>query len=221
MAANDALTVHSAPTPAGGQVPMLVRLVHRLESARSLDRAGDVVDALSRPTGAPAVAALLRGEHSGHALHPFLTDIPIGMWSASLLLDLLGRESDRPAAKRLMGVGLLSAVPTVVTGLAEWRTTKRPESRVATVHAALNGLAFVMYAASWDARRRSQRTGVVLSLGATTVASLAGFLGGHLVVARKVGSRNAAYQHDGVGPQVTRPAPSVHLTPADGGLDPA
>ena len=205
MAANDSLPVHAAPTPVGGPTPVLVRAVQRLEGVRSLDRWGAVVEVLSRPAAAPAVRSVLRGEHSGHALHPFLTDVPIGMWSASLLLDLLGRDSDRPAARRLMGVGLLAAVPTVVTGLAEWRTTKAPESRVATAHAALNGLAVVLYAASWDARRRSQRTGVALSLGATTVASLAGFLGGHLVVARKVGSRNAAYQRDGVGPQLTRP----------------
>jgi hypothetical protein len=36
------------------------------------------------------VAATLRGRGFGHALHPVLTDIPLGMWMAATVLDVVG-----------------------------------------------------------------------------------------------------------------------------------
>jgi hypothetical protein len=41
------------------------------------------------------------------------------------------------------------------------------------------------------------------------VATASAFLGGHLATARKVGTRDAAFDRDGVGPTLTRPLPPV------------
>jgi uncharacterized membrane protein len=180
---------------------------------RLVERLGPL-DALERPIGAASAVTELRGWRGplrgaplGHAAHPWMTDVPIGLWSSSLLLDVLGHPQDRPASRRLLAAGLLSAVPTVLTGLAEWRGTARPESRVASAHAGLNLLAIGLYAGSLALRGRSHRGAVGLSFGATTVATCAGLLGGHLATARKVGSRDPSYATDGVGPVLSRNTP--------------
>lgn len=169
------------------------------------------LDALARPLGVASevtelawVRSPLRGAPLGHAAHPWMTDVPIGLWSSSLLLDVLAHSEDRPASRRLLAAGLVSAVPTALTGLAEWRGTSRPESRVASAHAGLNVVAIGLYAASLAMRGRSHRSAVWLSFGATTVATGAGLLGGHLATARKVGSRDPSFSTDGVGPVLSR-----------------
>src|ERR687893_1874524 len=64
--------------------------------------AGPVKDALS-------------GTYLGHALHPLLTDLPIGTWTSAVLLDWLGGQSGRRAADRLIGLGIAFTLPTAVT----------------------------------------------------------------------------------------------------------
>jgi uncharacterized membrane protein len=190
----------------GDRDEVVVRTVHRVESSAALDGLSSVLELVSRPLGAQPVRSLLLGTGSGHALHPVMTDVPIGLWSSAVLLDLRGRRTDRPAANLLLASGLVSVLPTVATGLAEWRELSRPESRVGALHAALNVGAVTLYAVSLGLRRRDRhRAGVVASLAATGVASVAGYLGGHLAVARKAGSRHPAYNTDAVGPTLSRP----------------
>jgi uncharacterized membrane protein len=193
------------PRPAGQASPP-VRFVLGLESAPALDAVAAVLERLSAPLGHEPVRSILLGKGTGHALHPFLTDLPIGFWTSSWVLDLCGGRSARRASASLLAWGVVSAVPTALTGLAEWREAPRPESRVGVVHAALNLVALGGFALSWRQRRQGRyAAGVGTSLFAGTVASAAGFLGGHLATARKVGTRDPAYLADGVGPRLTRP----------------
>jgi uncharacterized membrane protein len=186
--------------------PLAVRLLHVVERSAGLDDVGGVLRRLSAPLGSPRVGGLLRGRSTGHALHPFLTDLPIGCWSAAVLLDMRGRRSDRAAARFLMAAGLAFVTPTVATGLVEWRETTRPESRVGSLHAMLNAVAVALYATSLALRMRDRhRTGVTTSLVATGVVSVAGHLGGHLTAVRKTGTRHPAFGEDGVGPTISRP----------------
>jgi uncharacterized membrane protein len=174
----------------------LVDLVRSLETDRDLD---DLVDRL-RPWGAALVADpvrrdLLRGIPAGHAVHPPLTDVPIGLWTAASVLDLVGGEQSRPAARRLIGLGILVALPAAVTGLAEWTGATREEQRVGVVHAAVNVGALSLYVMSWRARRKEHhRRGTLLALAGAGSAGVGGFLGGHLVSARKVSSRHPAFE---------------------------
>jgi uncharacterized membrane protein len=198
------MTESQADRPA--PIPVAVSVMHRVESATALDTLGTVLGRLAGPLSVEPLRSLLLGRGVGHALHPAFTDVPIGLWSSATLLDVLGGRRSRPAAELLLGAGLVAAVPTVVTGIAEWAQTKEPESRVGSLHAALNACAVVLYAASWRQRRRGHHgSGVVAGLVAMGVASGAGYLGGHLATARKVGSREAAFEHDGVGPELRRP----------------
>ena len=62
------------------------------------------------------------------------------------------------------------------------------------MHAVTNAVAISMYAASWVARRRGRHgSGVGLAVAGAAVVTVGGYLGAHLAVARKLGSRDAAY----------------------------
>jgi hypothetical protein len=175
--------------------PAHIDLTLKLEEAQGLD---PVVHALA-PTirqvfGSGTRGEVLRGDWLGHALHPLLTDVVIGSWTSASLLDLIGGPDSGKAAQRLVGVGLLAFGPTAWTGWAEWSDAGPREQRVGLVHVASNAVAAGAYFASWRARRQGkQATGAVLGLAGLGVSGLAAYLGGHLAIARKVGSRNPAF----------------------------
>jgi uncharacterized membrane protein len=157
----------------------------------------DRLDALGSGVGLAAGAVAtgrrgdaLRGRWLGHALHPLLTDVPLGCWLAAGVLDVLGGSSSRRAATRLVGVGLVATAPTVASGLAEYDTIDEDRSRrVAAVHAAGNAVVSLCYLASWRARHRGHHLrGVTMGVLGGGVAIFTGYLGGHLSFARGVGT---------------------------------
>lgn len=177
--------------------PLAVRVTERIEGARVLDPA---VRALSPVAGGligtEGRRRLLQGDWLGHAIHPLLTDLPLGLWTSASVLDLVGGDEARPAARRLVGLGVLSAIPTAVTGWAEWGgISRRPERRVGVVHAVANVAAVVAYAASWRARRRGQDAkGRNLALAGAAVAAGGGYLGAHLNEVREVATKHPAFE---------------------------
>lgn len=175
--------------------PPPVALTRRLEESTTLDPVVSAVRPLADALVAqPVVRDLLRGAWLGHALHPVMTDAPVGFWVSATVLDLVGGPDARPSAQRLVGLGLLLAGPTAWTGWAEWTTSGPREQRVGVVHATANGAAVALYLASWAARRGDRHgRGVALGLAATSVLGLGGYLGGHLASARKVGSHHPAF----------------------------
>lgn len=184
----------SAGANAGTDVPAMARLMQRLEAADALDPAVAAVAPVAQQLVAvPAVRRVLLGRDLGHAVHPPMTDLPIGFWTSAFLLDLLPTPGAQAAARRLVGVGVLTAVPTAVTGLAEWTRTTPEIRRVGLVHAAQNGTALAAYTGSWLARRAGHH-GVGKALGAVgaLAATLGGTLGGHMAIDRKVGSSYSA-----------------------------
>lgn len=159
------------------------------------ERLDGVVAAISGPAehliASPRRRDALLGKPLGHALHPVLTDLPLGFWTSASVLDLLPVAGSRRASQRLLGLGLLAAVPTAVTGWAEWARTQAPEARrVGVVHAGANTVAIAFFTGSWLARRSGRHaSGVVLGQLGTLAASAAGALGGHLAFGRKVGTK--------------------------------
>ncbi len=161
----------------------LLRVARRIEGASALDEVGDRLGTMVRRQLDvwPGFAGLLHGRPLGHALHPLLTDLPIGSWTAATFLDLTGGPDARRSADRLLGVGVLTALPTAVTGMADWARSDRPARRVGAVHAAANEAALVLYAGSWLLRRRRlRRAGVAVSLVGGALLGVGGYLGGHL-----------------------------------------
>lgn len=179
----------------------LVTATQRLEQSPSLDRLRSFYGVLATPLDRWSGSELLRSGLIGHALHPLLTDLPLGLWTAATALDLRGRPEDRDASRWLVGAGLAAAAPTALTGLAEWAPTGTAAQRVGALHGVLNGTASVLYLTSFVARsRRRQTLGVVTALAGAALTGASGYLGGHLTTARKVGSRNQAFARDAVGP---------------------
>ncbi len=177
----------------------LSTLAGRIEQAKALDPA---VDAVSKAYNAAVprgpVKDALHGTWLGHQLHPMLIAGPIGLWSSAILLDLTAGPKGRDAARRLVGAGVLSVLPTAASGAADWSElglAKRPK-RVGLVHAAANNVTALLFAASWLARRRGDHArGRTLALVGSAGLAFGGYLGGHLSYAQGVGvNRNADEQ---------------------------
>jgi uncharacterized membrane protein len=179
----------------------LVSATQRLEQNPSLDPLRSFYRTLASPLERWSGSELLRSRVIGHALHPLLTDLPLGLWTAATALDLRGRPEDREASRWLVGAGLAAAAPTALTGLAEWAPTGTEVQRVGALHGVLNGAASSLYLVSFVARSRRRHTlGVVTALAGAALTGASGYLGGHLTMARKVGSRNEVFARDAVGP---------------------
>jgi nitrite reductase/ring-hydroxylating ferredoxin subunit/uncharacterized membrane protein len=167
------------------------------------------IDALDAPAKAIAkqirnllpdgggVKDVLSGTWIGHTLHPLLTDVPIGTWTSATLLDLCGGRASRPAAQRLIGVGLAAAAPTAWSGWSDWADTEPDDDevrRIGIVHALVNGGAIALYGASFAARRRgAHTTGVLLGLAGAGAMGAGGWLGGDLAFARGVGVNETVF----------------------------
>ncbi len=178
---------------------MILRdIVDVIDRQRWLDRVGKPVEsavsgAFSRGgASGQKVKDFLHGTWLGHPLHPALSDVPIGAWTAVLVLDSLevmsGRKESGPGADAAVGVGLAGAVGSAVTGLTDWQHLYGRSHRVGLVHGVLNLGATFLYTASLLYRRRGARSPAqgLASLG-YAVVSAAAYLGGDLVYDKHIG----------------------------------
>lgn len=154
-----------------------LRLTKQLaELAEPVDAAAEPIQEAIQAVPKP-VRDVLDGVWLGNPLHPALTDIPLGAWTAALALDLAGSE----AADNALAVGILGAVPTALTGLNDWSHLKDDARRIGTVHALVNSMALALNVASFVARRDGHRgLGRVLSGVAYAGAAFSAHLGGPL-----------------------------------------
>src|SRR3954454_8123574 len=174
-------------------------LVHRMATAEGLDKVGKpAASAVAKVVGRDPVKNLLSGMWMGHRLHPLLTDLPIGFWTSAWVLDVVGGKRSRAASQRLIGMGILAAVPNAASGLSDWSDTIGDDRRVGTAHALANSAALVFYGLSWLARREGRRKRGVAVGHLVAVAATAGcYLGGHLVFRLGVGPDRNAWKHGG------------------------
>ncbi len=168
-------------------------LVERIEGMSALDRPAEVVASVVRrviPDG--PVRDLASGTPAGHPLHPALVAVPMGAWLSAGYLDFATDNDD--AARRLIGLGLLGALPAAATGGSDWLDTDGRERRVGFVHAVLNWTAIGLYGTSWLLRRRDRHgAGAGFALAGAGTLGAAGWLGGHLAYALGVGVDTTAF----------------------------
>ena len=167
-------------------------VMERLENASPLD---PVVKAVRGVVGKVLKPQPLRdamhGLWLGHPLHPMLTDVPIGTWTAAGMLDLL--PGTGPASTALIATGCAAAVPTAITGWVDWSDLHPPQQRVGLVHAASNGIGIALFVASVAARVRGRTLrGKALSYAGLTAVMAGGYLGGHLVFRQAAGANHGA-----------------------------
>src|ERR1051326_8676803 len=96
---------------------------------------------LGGPAG-QATKNALNGVWLGHPLHPALTDVPIGAWLLSLIFDFTGHDR---GADMALNIGVLAAVPTAVSGAADWADAGDEPRRLGLVYRLLNGGGVIIF----------------------------------------------------------------------------
>ena len=175
---------------------ILRKTVRRIERLEALDKvARPLAVTVGRAVRPRMVRNLLSGTYLGEPQHPVLTDLPIGAWVMSALLDAAGGPAAESAADLLVAAGVVAAVPTAAAGLNDWSDTAGPETRVGLVHATLNTTALSLYLASLVARASGRRRGgKALSLAGLGMLTGGAYLGGHLSFGMGVDVNRTAWE---------------------------
>lgn len=166
-------------------------ILDRLADSDALDKAIEpvrrAVQAVLKPQ---ALKDLLHGTWLGHPVHPILAQVPIGSWLSAGVLDAL--PPLRPAASVLIGAGVAAAVPTALSGAADWAEQEVGVRRLGAVHAVANSAALGLYVGSLVARSRGRDgLGRVLSYSGLGVAAGSASIGGHMAYAQSSGASHA------------------------------
>ena len=180
-------------------------LIKTVERQEVLDQLSDKIQPLvsnAFESAGPAgreVKNFLHGTWLGHPLHPALTDVPLGAWTAALTLDAMesisGRKELGAGADAAIAVGLVGAAGAAVTGLTDWSETNGRARKVGLLHGLLNVGATALYATSLVLRRKDMRgAGRGFAMLGYAVSSTAAYLGGHLVFSEQIGVNHAAAQ---------------------------
>jgi nitrite reductase/ring-hydroxylating ferredoxin subunit/uncharacterized membrane protein len=183
-------------------------LMTAIDNQPFLDQASDAIqpainDLFTRAgeTGLQ-VKDLLHGTWLGHPLHPVLTDVPLGAWTAALVLDageaISGNDGMAAGADAAIAVGLVGAVGAAVTGVTDWSATNGRPRKIGLVHGLLNVGAAALYATSLVMRRKKKRqAGVGLAMLGYALSGASAYLGGHLVYREQIGVNHALLPDEG------------------------
>jgi nitrite reductase/ring-hydroxylating ferredoxin subunit/uncharacterized membrane protein len=177
----------------------LANLTDRLAPSLTwLDKPAKVLhkafDPVLGPNGVPIVKDALYGTWLGHPLHPMMTDLPIGFWTSSFVLDVVGKKK---AADLMLKLGTVSAVGTAVTGVAQWQDLQEMKEprRLGMLHALLNVAATSCYGMSWVLRGRKERGAAkAFSTAGFALATAGGQLGGDLSFKLGIGVSRVAFE---------------------------
>jgi uncharacterized membrane protein len=137
----------------------------------------------------------------GHPVHPILTDFPIALWSTSLLGDLMGVWQGQAVYRQFafwaIALGLVIAVPAIVTGLIDYAAMPQghPALKAATSHMWIMLSAATAYACSLIARigqSSSSGLSIAIAIGLSVLGLclllIGGWFGGEMVFRYGVGS---------------------------------
>jgi len=175
--------------------------VRSIERQDWLDRVGGALDGVITGTFERAgevgrrVKNFLHGTWLGHPLHPVLTDVPIGAWTAALVMDAIdrpitwnGRGRHSAGADAAIAVGVAGAAAAATAGLVDWHHTDDGARRVGLVHGLLNTAVLLLYGTSLALRRSGHRpAGRALGYAGFATMCASAYLGGTLVYRQRVG----------------------------------
>jgi nitrite reductase/ring-hydroxylating ferredoxin subunit len=163
-------------------------LFHRIEDIDWLESASEWLGTALRPArespSGRQVFDLLHGRVMGHALHPALSDLPIGLGAGAVLLDAAGEDH----AAGILGAGIVaSSVAAAATGVADWTVSDGRDRRVGLLHGILQTAGLALQVGSLGLRLGGARkpAKALLAAGVGVTAGSA-YLGGHLVLGRGV-----------------------------------
>lgn len=144
-----------------------------------------------------AIKNFLHGTWLGHPLHPIITDIPIGAYTVTAVMDtmeLCGNKTLRSGADTSLAIGLAGAAGSAVTGITDWTGTSGQNRRVGMMHATLNIGATLLNTTSLILRKntKNRKLAIGLSFAAYGITTIAAYLGGHLVYGEQMGVDHTA-----------------------------
>ena len=128
----------------------------------------------------PPVRDFLNGRWLGHPLHALLTDVPIGVLTLVILLDVLGQSV---AADVALTFGVLTLLAAALAGLADYSDTDGGARVRATVHGTLMTVALVLYVLSLALRAAGgeRAVSIAVSIVAYLVLAAGAYVGGDVV----------------------------------------
>ena len=144
---------------------------------------------------------MLQGKWLGHPLHPALVHIPVGLFPAALLCDILSRSAIGgnllvQTAFCCILVGIIVTLLAAPAGLADWLDIKsgRPAYKIGIWHMALNLVVILLFATNlalrWKAFRSQPKVELIpliLSALGTAILLVSGYLGSLMVFDQGIG----------------------------------
>jgi nitrite reductase/ring-hydroxylating ferredoxin subunit len=143
------------------------------------------------------VRNFLHGVWLGHPLHPVITDIAVGAYTVTAILDVAeatGAEKQiAPATDIALTTGVLSGLGEALAGVTDWHVLKGKPKRIGFLHMLFNLSATALYIGSLLARKSGSR-GLGRALGWTAYGTIFGgaYLGGNLVFVKNIGVDHSA-----------------------------
>jgi nitrite reductase/ring-hydroxylating ferredoxin subunit/uncharacterized membrane protein len=175
--------------PNGKAEEMAQTLMQRMvEALPFLDKVSDAVQPeveKAVDAGGTTARNVLDGVWFEAPLHPVMTDVPIGSWTAALVFDGLDIVTDnkpvRHAADLSLVFGTLGAFGAAVTGLSDWRYLSGGSRRMGVAHGLLNTIGLVLSIVSLVQRATGRRNAARLTfLAGYSISGMAAHLGGEL-----------------------------------------
>ena len=162
-----------------------------VKDAKWLDAVADVfgriIGGLYRLPGTRPLKDLLHGTWPlGHPLHPAVTDLTVGAYTAMVVLDVLTLVAGEPglarAADVVLVLGLATSLVSALSGLTDWNDTYGEERRNGMLHGLVMVAGTAAFVASLALRGGGQRELAIAIAFAAWLVMLAGaYLGGEQV----------------------------------------
>ena len=182
------------------------------------DRVQPKVQAIIDEGGA-RLRNVVDGVWFGSPLHPALTDVPVGSWTAAITFDALdvmtGSRALRNAADASLALGVAGGFAAAALGLSDWRYLSGGSRRMGTAHALLNTVGLALSTTSLILRATGRRNaGRLAFLTGYSVSGMAAHIGGELSYHYALRVDRNAFQ--GTGPDEFAPVLDEEELPQDG-----
>ena len=137
-------------------------------------------------------------------LHPALTDVPMGAWTAALVFDgcdlATNSRAMRNAADASLALGVAGGVAAAATGLSDWRDLSGGSRRMGMAHALLNAAGLALSGTSLILRAAGRRrAGRLAFLAGFSISGTAAHLGGELSYNHGLRVNRNAFESGGPG----------------------
>jgi nitrite reductase/ring-hydroxylating ferredoxin subunit/uncharacterized membrane protein len=193
-----------------------------VEAVPLLDRIADAVQPEVQravEAGGTTVRNVLDGTPLELPLHPALTDVPVGAWTAAITFDALdiatGSRAMRNAADATLALGVAGGFAAAATGFSDWRYLSGGARRMGVAHALLNTAGLSLSVTSLVLRAAGRRnSGRLAFLAGFSLSGTAAHLGGEL--SYNYGLRVNRNVFERVGPEEFEPVLPESALPEGG-----